>query len=68
MEKLIVEFEEKRGDAILLNFRVLQTQFQSIFSEIVPKGRTELVLYGKNFEVNNESQDTVSKNIKCPFK
>lgn len=59
LEQLIQDLEAKRGDAILQNFLVLQEQFQSIFSQIVPKGVAKLILYGNNFEVEDDSADSV---------
>ncbi|XP_035705447.1 structural maintenance of chromosomes protein 3 [Folsomia candida] len=58
MDQLVADLEEKRADAILKNFRVLQQQFKEIFSQIVPKGIAELILYGKNFHVDSETLDS----------
>lgn len=64
MDQLVADLEEKRADAILKNFRVLQQQFKEIFSQIVPKGIAELILYGKNFHVDSETLDSVIKIVK----
>ncbi|ODN00988.1 Structural maintenance of chromosomes protein 3 [Orchesella cincta] len=49
---LLKDLENKKGEAMLRNVRVLQEQFGKIFRSIVPKGNAELMLYGENITVD----------------
>ncbi|CAL8112932.1 unnamed protein product [Orchesella dallaii] len=52
ISSLLKDLENKKGEAMLNNIRVLQEQFRTIFCSIVPKGNAELVLYGENVSVD----------------
>lgn len=60
---LMKDMELKKGDAILKVFRVLQSQFQQIFSQIVPNGKAELELYGNGLSIDSTSGSSESDSV-----
>lgn len=58
---LLRDLQQRKGDAMLQNMRVLQEQFNEIFHEIVPRGTAELILYGPDITIDRtENVDRVS--------
>lgn len=54
LAKLLRDLETKKGEAMLRNVRLIQEEFGRIFQKIVPFGKAELVLYGKDVSIDHQ--------------